>query len=72
MISNFERERVEKSDNVEDLKEYFECLATRYNLLLIKNIGRGEKIRELKKRRALDTCQECGCNEFLCGHNKRD
>jgi hypothetical protein len=19
-----------------------------------------------------DTCQICGCNEFLCGHNKRD
>lgn len=18
-----------------------------------------------------DTCKECGCNEFLCGHNKR-
>lgn len=27
-------------------------------------------IKELKK--ISDTCEKCGCNEFLCGHNKRD
>jgi len=28
---------------------------------------RDENINEMS-----DTCQTCGCNEFLCGHNKKD
>lgn len=29
-----------------------------------------KQIEELEK--ISDICQECGCSEFLCGHNKRD
>lgn len=26
----------------------------------------------LSQSQVSDTCQTCGCNEFLCGHNRRD
>ena len=26
---------------------------------------------ERKNNSTSDTCQKCGCNEFLCGHNKK-
>lgn len=28
-------------------------------------------IKELAAHVGSDTCSECGCNEFLCGHNRR-
>jgi len=34
-----------------------------------------EDLRELivnfEDNKILDHCEKCGCNEFLCGHNKR-
>lgn len=29
------------------------------------------KVKTKYKTKTIDTCKVCGCNEFLCGHNKR-
>ena len=26
----------------------------------------------IKLKNIKDYCEECGCNEFLCGHNKKE
>jgi hypothetical protein len=30
-----------------------------------------ECIVNFENKKVLDHCEKCGCNEFLCGHNKR-
>ena len=61
------------------LKELHDIYESKYVKLEKELKEKNKLIEELKievemlmtKPEHGDTCQTCGCNEFLCGHNKK-
>lgn len=54
------------SNEIDILRERIDDLENQ----LIESSEQNELLKD-QLNESSDTCKKCGCNEFLCGHNKR-